>query len=550
MQPLPSLRSRFALIIALLIVCLSWLFGSLIGHDASQRIHTEVGRDLAETGHNLIDRLDRGLQNRIAMLQVLGTLEVMHQREQTVQVQQLLKQVNQRFPSVVWAGLTDAQGTVLAASNGLFEGSNIAQRQVYQQGLSQLSISDVYDDPQLALALKQTGSHAEQFLDISLPIHDDQGQLYGVLVAHLAWTWADEVCLSILQSIDPERKLEFFILSGDHRVLLGPDATVGQRLELPILSLPTVHDESWMVQTWPNQQDYLTGLAYTNGFKDFSGLGWRVLVRQPLYEAYEPARMMSRNIFILGSGLALLFALLGWLLTGYFTKPLRQIARAADRLSAGKVSVIPEFKGSKEIQSLSQSIRRMVESLSHQKNALGVMHDLAHHDALTGLPNRIALDSYLQRAERPSQQNRSSLALLYMDLDGFKPINDQHGHAAGDKLLQEVAQRLRACIRDGDLVARLGGDEFLMVLQVPANAALNQARQVAERALLALRQPVQLELLEQDVQVSCSIGGAIWPQDSAQLDVVLELADRALYRAKDAGRNCMLFHGQSQQRSV
>ncbi|MCU1719628.1 GGDEF domain-containing protein [Pseudomonas sp. 5P_3.1_Bac2] len=543
MQHPPSLRSRFALVIALLIICLSWLFGSLIGHDASQRIHAAVGRDLAETGHNLSDRLDRGLQNRIAMLEIIASLEVLHQPGQTQQVRQILEEINQEFSSVAWVGLTDAQGQVLASSNGLFEGRSIAAREVFQQALRQQVIGDVYCDPELAKALTAAGSPADQFIDISLPINNAHGQLLGVLAAHISWSWADEIRRSILRPLDPQRKLEFFILSHDHRVLMGPADSLGKPLELPILSLPKERQETWMVQTWPDQQDYLTGLAFSEGYKDYPGLGWHILARQPVHEAYAPARVMSRNILLLGSLLALLFAFLGWLLAGYYTRPLRQIVRAANRLSAGKVSVIPEFKGTREIQSLSQSIRRLVESLRNQKTALGAMQDLAHHDALTGLPNRIALDNYLIHARQNSRNKNDCLALLYMDLDGFKPINDQHGHAAGDKLLQELALRLRASTRDGDLVARLGGDEFLMVLQVPANTAQEQALQVAKRVLAALRQPVQLE---QDVQVGCSIGGAIWPQDSAQLDVALELADRALYQAKAAGRNSIKFHGQSQ----
>ncbi|WP_347506011.1 diguanylate cyclase domain-containing protein [Pseudomonas anguilliseptica] len=209
---------------------------------------------------------------------------------------------------------------------------------------------------------------------------------------------------------------------------------------------------------------------------DYKGLGWTVIARQPLDEAYAPARETTRYILLWGSGLALLFALLGWLVTGYFTRPLRQIAEAADRLSAGEISVIPELKSTREIEILSNSIRHLEESLTHQQNALGVMENLAHQDALTGLPNRVALESYLPRAQQRSQANSNCLALFYLDLDGFKPINDQFGHAAGDQLLREVAVRLRSCLREGDLAARLGGDEFLMVLQVPSGEALSQAQ--------------------------------------------------------------------------
>jgi diguanylate cyclase (GGDEF)-like protein len=232
-------------------------------------------------------------------------------------------------------------------------------------------------------------------------------------------------------------------------------------------------------------------------------------------------------------------------LAGYFTRPLRQIAEAADRLSAGEISMIPALKGTREIETLSDSIRHLVDSLTHHQTALGVMENLAHHDALTGLPNRVALESYLPRAQQRSQANSNCLALFYLDLDGFKPINDQFGHAAGDLVLREVAIRLRGCLREGDLVARLGGDEFLMVLQVPGGEALAQAQLVAERTLGALNAPIDLG--NHQVKVGCSIGGALWPLDTSNLSEALELADRALYRAKHTGKHCAVFHAASKR---
>ncbi len=343
-----------------------------------------------------------------------------------------------------------------------------------------------------------------------------------------------------VKPIQQRRHVEFFVIGKDRTILLAPKEMIGQRLHLPALNELNPKQDIWAVQKWPDGQEYLTGLALSQGHLDYQGLGWTVIARQPLDEAYAPARATTRNIMLWGSLLAILFALLGWLIAGYFTRPLRQIAEAADRLSAGEISVIPELKSTREIETLCNSIRHLVESLTHQQNALGVMENLAHHDALTGLPNRVALESYLPRAQQHSQAHNNCLALFYLDLDGFKPVNDQFGHAAGDQLLREVAVRLRGCLREGDLVARLGGDEFLMVLLVPNNEALAQAQQVAERTLLALREPIDLG--DNRVQIGCSIGGALWPLDSSNMAETLELADQSLYRAKHAGKNCAMFH--------
>ncbi|MCE5362590.1 sensor domain-containing diguanylate cyclase [Pseudomonas anguilliseptica] len=535
-----SLRSRFAILIALLVASLSWLLGTLIGQDASQRIRQEVGHDLAEIAYMMVDRLDRDMQSRAAMLQVIGKLRALSQPDDISEVRVLLDRLQTEFPSIAWIGFTDAQGTVLASSDGVLEGASIAQRPVYLEAREKLFIGDVHEAVLLAKLLPNPTGEAMKFVDISLPVFAADGSLVGVLASHLSWSWADEVRLAILEPIQQRRHVEFFVIGKDRTILLAPKEMIGQRLHLPALNELPPKQDIWAVQKWPDGQEYLTGLALSQGHLDYQGLGWTVIARQPLDEAYAPARATTRNIMLWGSLLAILFALLGWLIAGYFTRPLRQIAEAADRLSAGEISVIPELKSTREIETLCNSIRHLVESLTHQQNALGVMENLAHHDALTGLPNRVALESYLPRAQQHSQAHNNCLALFYLDLDGFKPVNDQFGHAAGDQLLREVAVRLRGCLREGDLVARLGGDEFLMVLLVPNNEALAQAQQVAERTLLALREPIDLG--DNRVQIGCSIGGALWPLDSSNMAETLELADQSLYRAKHAGKNCAMFH--------
>ncbi|MGE8362551.1 diguanylate cyclase domain-containing protein [Pseudomonas sp.] len=532
-----SLRSRFAILIALLVGGLSWLLGTLIGLDSSQRIREEVGRDLAELSYMMIDRLDRDMESRAGMLQVIGKLRALSEPDDIVEIRVLLDRLQTEFPSIAWVGFTDPAGTVLASSDGVLEGASIAQRPVYLEGKKGLFIGDVHEAVLLAKLLPNPTGEAMKFVDISLPVFAADGSLSGVLASHLSWTWADEVRLSILEPMQKRRNVEFFVISQDRTVLLAPKEMIGQRLHLEALA-PT--DHAWTVEEWPDGETYLTGFAHSQGHEDYAGLGWTVVARQSVEEAYAPAHELMATILLWGSALALLFAFVGWLLAGYFTRPLRQIAVAADRLSAGEIAVIPDIKGTHEVELLSQSIRHLVESLTHQQTALGAMENLAHHDPLTGLPNRVALEKYLPRAQQRAQAAQNCLALLYLDLDGFKPINDQHGHTAGDQLLREMAVRLRACLREGDLVARLGGDEFLMVLQVPSSDAQQQAGLIAERALKALSSPVDLN--GQTAQVGCSIGGALWPLDSSNLSEVLELADQALYRAKHAGRNRVEFH--------
>ena len=161
---------------------------------------------------------------------------------------------------------------------------------------------------------------------------------------------------------------------------------------------------------------------------------------------------------------------------------------------------------------------------------------LAHmvgHDALTGLPNRHLFDGKLASALQSAANGQLSLELLYMDLDGFKQVNDAHGHAVGDLLLQQAAQRIRHCVRQTDLVARLGGDEFVALLYGVTHA--EHAIHVAEKIRQSLEQPFELGGVI--ARLTVSIGMARYPDDGKDKQALLNHADQAMYAAKRQGGN-------------
>ena len=159
-------------------------------------------------------------------------------------------------------------------------------------------------------------------------------------------------------------------------------------------------------------------------------------------------------------------------------------------------------------------------------------HD-ALHDALTGLPNRVMFHDRFERVLESARRYGRHAAVLYVDLDGFKSVNDQWGHAAGDLLLQQVARRLEDCVRAEDTVARLGGDEFGIVLATIEQA--DHCEVVASKVLLAMEQPFVLEGAV--AHISASVGAALYPRHGADADALLAQADTAMYAAKQAGKN-------------
>jgi diguanylate cyclase (GGDEF)-like protein len=175
-----------------------------------------------------------------------------------------------------------------------------------------------------------------------------------------------------------------------------------------------------------------------------------------------------------------------------------------------------------------------------------VLERRAHYDALTGLPNRTLFRDRLEQGIRQAGAAGRSLALLFVDLDRFKEVNDLLGHDAGDLLLAEAARRIERCVRAGDTVARLGGDEFTVILTEARE--LEHVEQIGQHILETLSEAFQLQ--SKQVYVGGSIGIALYPRDAENSEELMRNADHAMYRSKSGGRNCMTFYQASMQASA
>ena len=175
-----------------------------------------------------------------------------------------------------------------------------------------------------------------------------------------------------------------------------------------------------------------------------------------------------------------------------------------------------------------------LRDISERKKAAEQLEYLAHHDPLTGLANRSLLRERISAAIALAEKSGESLALLLLDLDRFKAVNDLHGHPIGDQVLVRVAARLRAAARGAEIIARLGGDEFVILLTAEAGAEAARAAEVAQRVIASLTEP--FEVGASFLQINTSIGVSLYPQHGADADELLKNADTALYSAKRAGR--------------
>jgi len=174
-----------------------------------------------------------------------------------------------------------------------------------------------------------------------------------------------------------------------------------------------------------------------------------------------------------------------------------------------------------------------IEDITERKRAEEIIKHMAYHDDLTGLPNRRLFDDRLNLAMAHAERNQQKLAVMLLDLDHFKEVNDTLGHSVGDQLLQAVGERLVNLLRKGDTVARMGGDEFMLLL--PEATQVEDAAKVARKLLGAMREPYVFD--GHELYITTSIGIVLYPDDGEDGDTLMKNADITMYRAKDQGRD-------------
>ncbi|NJR51850.1 MAG: CHASE2 domain-containing protein [Leptolyngbyaceae cyanobacterium CSU_1_3] len=215
--------------------------------------------------------------------------------------------------------------------------------------------------------------------------------------------------------------------------------------------------------------------------------------------------------------------------------------RSLHKDAAGNLFLVGVIRDITERKTIEEKLRRTTEELSRSNAELRLSQDrlsyMANHDGLTGLPNRNLFYERLSQCLEWADINQQKVALLFLDLDGFKQINDTLGHGVGDVLLQAVAKRLNGCLRTSDTVARLGGDEFVIIL--PAIPNSQDVARVAEKILSTLSQAFAIS--GETISVTTSIGISIYPEDSEEIDSLIQQADDAMYQAKEQGKNQFVF---------
>jgi diguanylate cyclase (GGDEF)-like protein len=269
--------------------------------------------------------------------------------------------------------------------------------------------------------------------------------------------------------------------------------------------------------------------------------------------AAASAALAERTLQQTGTAVLGVVLVVSLLLSLSITVPVRRLTSATRELTAGNRQARAPRGGSAEIDELAESFNAMADQVAHAESELRAhqtqlerhvaertqqLHHLAHHDPLTQLPNRRQLATHLAAALTRAKATGQRLALLFVDLDNFKSINDTLGHNFGDRVLQAITERLRGATGAGALLSRLGGDEFTVLIE-----DVQSIEQVGERAgalVATLQQPLMVD--GRVLSTSASIGASLFPDHATDAEALLRCADVALFRAKELGRNRVAFY--------
>ena len=376
----------------------------------------------------------------------------------------------------------------------------------------------------------------EAVLPISFAVTDAAGQVRAVLVGITAL--ASPGFLDLLQTSEIGESGSFLLISPRDKLFVGATDPAMALTPTPAPGVNSLHDRAMDGFRGTGTTINSRGVEEISAVTSVPSADWFVVARLPTAEAFATITRMQS--FILRNSIVILFALslsLAGLVLWRVFRPLFSSARLADAMSRGELPLQPlPVVRDDEVGHLTTAFNRLLARLVDSQAELT---HLARHDMLTGLPNRLLLADRLQQALLRAQRNRSQLAVLFLDLDGFKPINDRLGHDAGDDALREVATRLGEAVRHSDTLARVGGDEFVVVLTDLDQAGAAEAVQtVAEKCIAAMAAPFILG--GQSCTMGVSIGAVVGDGESSA-DSLLLVADNAMYRAKESGRGCWVM---------
>lgn len=506
---------------------------------------------------NMAEALDRGMFERYREIRNLASLDLL----QGIWIaspdatQSVIETLQASLSDYAWIGLALPNGKVHAATQGMLEGVDVSERPWFKAGLKADFVGDVHDAKLLANLLRPSpDGEPFRFVDVASPVENAEGEIIGVLGAHLSWSWASDLKRSLITPDLIGTNTDVWIVSPHGEVLLGP--RTGQTLFSEARTRAMLRAGSGTFVDTSASEPVFTGYAVADGFREYPGLDWIVLARQPASVAFALARGRVLKIALIGICVAAIGIATFIVIGGRLGHPIQILTEEAHRIGRDpEARMFPRVTGSSETELLSGALRsllrrigdaelrtaeseqlRAIEEQRHSEDA-DQLRRLADTDPLTGLMNRRSFDRAAKQAMEHFRRNARPFAVLVVDIDHFKKVNDTYGHAAGDDVIKHTANMLVSSVRTPDRVARVGGEEFIALLHDVDRA---DALALAER----IRNDIAETPVHRDkglIKVTISIGVSTALSTDRDVEDVVARADAGLYAAKAEGRNrCVL----------
>jgi diguanylate cyclase (GGDEF)-like protein len=524
----------------------------LVDHYAIEHASEQARLRLQQLSWQMRDSLDRTLDQAVRDVYLLSALPQLRRPTDPASARQILENLQHHFSDYAWIGIADTDGKVVAATGGMLENRDVSTRPWFHTGEQGVTAHDYHPALLLGNLLPRTPD-PWRFVDIAGPVKDADGALRGVLAIHLSWSWARSLARNLLTPAQRDIGAEIIVVRNDGVVLLGPDDMLEKRISTPSLTLAQQGKTGAITERWPDGNTYVTGYSLSGRSRERAALHWAVLVRQTETAAMASAHRFERRALWFSLLLAGILAGLAALLARRIAAPLKSLSGAMEGIARSPEQAtpeaIPEAGGFHEAEVLSEALRGLIHSERRYRTELEEMNayledtvaartaelqSLLMRDMLTGLPNRRALMEALPEAMARANRAGRPCAVLFLDMDGFKLVNDTHGHEEGDELLRQFSGRILNGIRETDMAARLAGDEFVVILELLGDESDATAK--AEGLLGQLSRPYTLR--SGSVQVGASVGVALHMPDQAPDPArLLARADQAMYEAKRKGKS-------------
>src|ERR1700730_6102447 len=498
---IPTIRSRLALLVIACVVPASLMAVVLISY-SYERERGRLVRDSIATARALTSAMDRDLAGVQSALYALATSPHLASND----FRAFHRQAKEVLPNLI------ANNIVLIDANGQHRINTLRSFGEPLPCAGSLQLARMFETGRPVVTDLFTGPLiGRPVLAIGVPVRVDNKIVYSLNAGILP-----ERLSNILtqQRLPPDWIAAIFdstgaVVSRTHEM----NRFLGQK------GSPALVKRMQEVTEDSLENTTLEGIRVLTVFSRSAVSNWTVAIGIPLKDVTSELGRLLRWL-ILGLAILLMSSLaLAWVIGGRIARAVRDLCEPALALGLGEVVTVPpvRLKETDEVGQALMKASRMLQDAQH----------LAHHDALTGLANGVLFTEIVDHQLAICGRTGTTLSVLYIDIDGFKAVNDAHGHATGDQLLRAVAARLKNGIRSSDIAARLGGDEFAILLVLTgAEAGAIVARKLADR--VSLPYPIDQLMIE----ISASIGVAGYPDSGTNSKELLQSADEAMYKAK------------------